>query len=315
MDIPNLGRVRFYVWTTTPDQSVSGRPPGEHKSQIIIPGTRRGERQTFQIGNIPTFILGYSPLFSVFTIWQTELHQNAGYSKNLQIREESLLEGSRSGWAIVRPRRTQQGPEVRAVIHPSHLARFLELSIQADQLNLQAEFRAAYFIAQSADLVEENLTEDVIQGNIQLQEVERRRQAASGTRYVRDRTFSPRVLSAYNHQCSVCEVQLSLLEGAHIIPVHANGPDELWNGIALCRNHHRLFDRRILLIDNEAMVRGNEETLTLLADLGRLGGYERMIGEFRDRRLRVLPDFFNRDDELTERMTSALQTTFAQTPA
>ncbi|NEV64307.1 HNH endonuclease signature motif containing protein [Thiorhodococcus minor] len=41
----------------------------------------------------------------------------------------------------------------------------------------------------------------------------------------------------------MCGLGSGLIEGAHIYPVEASdSKDELWNGIALCRNHHRAFD-------------------------------------------------------------------------
>ena len=54
--VPDIGRIRVYLWTTTPDQSTSGRPEGEHKSQMIIPGTQRGSVQHLDLDNTPTFM-------------------------------------------------------------------------------------------------------------------------------------------------------------------------------------------------------------------------------------------------------------------
>jgi len=125
LNVPDVGRVRIYLWTTTPDESAQGRPEGEHKSQIIIPGTPRGSRQHLELGDIPTFLMGYSPFYGVFVVWQAERHQDAAYSKNLQVRVDFLEDANQSGWAIAQPRRTSLGQEVRAAIHPSHLARYL----------------------------------------------------------------------------------------------------------------------------------------------------------------------------------------------
>lgn len=65
----------------------------------------------------------------------------------------------------------------------------------------------------------------------------------------RDPNFRRRVLTAYEHQCAVCGLQLLLsgssvaLEAAHIKWHQAGGPATVPNGICLCVLHHKLFDR------------------------------------------------------------------------
>lgn len=63
-------------------------------------------------------------------------------------------------------------------------------------------------------------------------------------RMVRRASFGREVCSAYDNKCAMCGLSLNVLEGAHILPVgFPQATDEVWNGLALCRNHHRLFDR------------------------------------------------------------------------
>ena len=67
---------------------------------------------------------------------------------------------------------------------------------------------------------------------------------------VRDARFSDRVIGAYGGLCAMCGLDLGLLEAAHIYPASAPGsPDELWNGLALCRNHHAVLDRHLVWVD------------------------------------------------------------------
>ena len=67
-------------------------------------------------------------------------------------------------------------------------------------------------------------------------------------RKVRDPSFRPRVLEAYDHRCAVCELSISMdevpiaVEAAHIKWHQASGPDEVRNGLSLCNLHHKLFD-------------------------------------------------------------------------
>jgi len=151
---------------------------------------------------------------------------------------------------------------------------------------------------------------------VSLEEVERARVQATGTRLKREVGFSKRVLDSYGHRCAVCGVQLSVLEGAHIIPVHDPlGKDELWNGLSLCRNHHTLFDRRIILIEENTFVRANEETLNILRGLNRFDGFQELIGAYRDNALRHLPSQYHADNAFRAQMSIALAHTFSQSPA
>ncbi len=71
---------------------------------------------------------------------------------------------------------------------------------------------------------------------------ERARRASSIL--VRSASFSQRVIASYDRLCAMCGLNFGLLEGAHILPVRAPGsPDEIWNGLALCANHHAAFDK------------------------------------------------------------------------
>lgn len=70
--------------------------------------------------------------------------------------------------------------------------------------------------------------------------------------YVRDARFSGLVKTAYEHRCAMCRVGLGLVAGAHILPVSALGaPDKVWNGIALCHNHHAAFDGHKIWIGSD----------------------------------------------------------------
>lgn len=82
---------------------------------------------------------------------------------------------------------------------------------------------------------------------------ERARRLAST--YVRDARFSKNVRSAYNHRCALCAIQLDLVVGAHIYPVNAPGSrDEVWNGVALCHNHHIAYDAHKIWIKPDLSV-------------------------------------------------------------
>jgi hypothetical protein len=74
------------------------------------------------------------------------------------------------------------------------------------------------------------------------------------SRRLRDRAFQRRVLVAYHVRCAICGDPLRKgtrheLEAAHIRAVNAGGPDELRNGLSLCKRHHWAFDQGFFTID------------------------------------------------------------------
>ncbi|EXJ16935.1 HNH endonuclease [Imhoffiella purpurea] len=78
--------------------------------------------------------------------------------------------------------------------------------------------------------------------------IERARYAS--VRAARRQGFGREVALAYGERCAMCGLGSGLIEGAHIYPVEAPGsPDAVWNGIALCRNHHRAFDLHRIAVD------------------------------------------------------------------
>jgi hypothetical protein len=77
---------------------------------------------------------------------------------------------------------------------------------------------------------------------------ERARRVAS--RLVRSAVFSRNVRNAYEHRCAMCGLGIGLVQGAHIYPASAEGShDKVWNGIALCHNHHAAFDKHMIWVD------------------------------------------------------------------
>ncbi|MDE0704644.1 MAG: HNH endonuclease [Rhodospirillaceae bacterium] len=84
-----------------------------------------------------------------------------------------------------------------------------------------------------------------------LQRIERRK--------FRDRVFSRRVREVYRERCSLTGLRLingggrPEVEAAHIRPVGGghNGPDSIWNGIALCQTAHWMFDRGLVTLEDD----------------------------------------------------------------
>lgn len=302
LDVPDVGLIRIYLWTTTPDASVQGRPLGEHKAQIILPGTPRGSRQVLDLKDMPTALLGYSPLFGVFSTWQAELHADSGYSKNLQFREEVLELGSLFGWSVGETRATQLGPEVRMAVHPLHLVRYLSAMREADAQRISGEARRAFMIRRAPRSQILPATESVTATT------ERERVRITTTRLSRSSPFGQMIREAYGKSCAVCSLQLSIVEGAHIIPVHdPRSRDECWNGVSLCPNHHTLYDSRIMRIDGSGVVQVAEEEVSILRKLNLLQGYDQALKPHIGHPIQF-PLFAQTDPHLRSRLLQAFET-------
>lgn len=251
---------------------------------------------------IPTALLGYSPLFGVFTAWDANLHFESGYSKNLQFKEELLEDCLSTGWAVGDLRQTNKGPEVRVAVHPLHLPLYLAAMKEADARNLIGEERREFFISRSPHIAFED------EQPIPVITPAGPRNRVSSTRLIRSASFGPSILAEYDQTCAVCQTQLRIVEGAHIIPVHDERcRDEVWNGVCLCRNHHRLYDLRIIRLDSTAIVRVQDDDISYLRGLGILGGFESVIEPYIGQSIR-LPHFFTRDAQLKKLFQKALAT-------
>lgn len=78
------------------------------------------------------------------------------------------------------------------------------------------------------------------------------RQRRISSTLARANGFARAVRDAYEERCAMCGLGLDLIESAHILPVAAPGSvDEVRNGLALCANHHRAFDRHRIWVDPE----------------------------------------------------------------
>lgn len=76
----------------------------------------------------------------------------------------------------------------------------------------------------------------------------RRKFAFARRSYPRDPIFKYKVMNAYEDTCCICGRQLGLVQAAHIIP-HSiqDSPNNVNNGLALCVEHHHLYDDGLLL--------------------------------------------------------------------
>lgn len=302
--IPKLGTIRIYLWTVTEDRSRPGaRPPGEFKIQLIVHDQSRGGRSSLELDHVPTALLGYSPDFGVFVGWEAPLYIDFAYSANVQVREDLLAQARDEGWAVAPPRSSQSAKEVRVAFAPAHLSTFLSSSIEADATGLRGEFREAFFLARTPKIAFHPLPKSSSEiGNF----IQKTRRRVMSARFHRDPRFSSDVKREYDYSCAVCRTQLGIVEAAHIVPIsEPEGTDAIWNGVALCPNHHKLFDSRLYVIDSDLIVRVDKERLEFLVESDRQSGLQYLTDH--DGQTALSPVFWKEDPSLTKRMKRALK--------
>lgn len=86
-------RVRVYMYNAT--RPPGGRPLGEHKVQLIVPGQRRDQRGSFDNGDGRIVLLiGYAAEEDVFVLWDAGLYTDFAWSRNVQVKAETIIQAS-----------------------------------------------------------------------------------------------------------------------------------------------------------------------------------------------------------------------------
>lgn len=76
---------------------------------------------------------------------------------------------------------------------------------------------------------------------------------------IRDRGFRHIVIPQYKHRCAACDLRLRCgslyeAEAAHIVPVSADGDDDVRNALSLCRTHHWAFDHGLWTVNDDRRI-------------------------------------------------------------
>jgi putative restriction endonuclease len=247
----------IYIWRLTPGGPRGVRPTGELRIQLTGVEPPLILSQEFQ-----TLLLGWhepSETFAGFDV--TRRPRIWGASPSVQIRETAIRDASREGFGVYR-RATGGSGEIAVAFAPEAFIAYVEEQSRLHEFAANAE--------ESEVLVEaargEHVDLDRIAGH-------GRREAV---RRVVDRVgqvnFRIRVLTVYDHACAACGVQLELVEAAHIVPVPVGGDNRTANGLALCSLHHVAYDRALLGIMPNYVIRTNPDSVRRLRIVDRVDG-------------------------------------------
>lgn len=119
-------RVRLYLFNAT--RPPGGRPLGEHKVQLIVPGQGRGVRGNFDRSDGRIVLLcGYVAEEDVFVFWDAGLYLDFAWSRNVQVKVETIIRASAGKIATQERRlRPHNAPAVTEVL----------VAVRADRLEV-----------------------------------------------------------------------------------------------------------------------------------------------------------------------------------
>lgn len=241
-------RCRIYIWNITHGGGAA-RAADEYRIQITSGVT------AFDTSRVDrALVLGWWEDGGVFAGWDVSKHlEPLGASPSLQILEGTLRKALLDRVATQR----KANDEIAIAFVPAFLGDYI---VNQPQLH---GFAVSDKDLRALDSVLENPSAPAVA--IEEASTEPRKVVlAQVARKLRSGSFTERVLRAYAYRCSMCGVQLRLIDAAHIVPVSLANNDTTSNGIALCALHHRAFDRSLVTMDAKYRIVLNADRLALL---------------------------------------------------
>jgi hypothetical protein len=154
---------------------------------------------------------------------------------SILFHEKVLLEAQSLGWSEYV---SSTGERITA-FHPSLLPTFVELLVRGGA------------VIQDEELSREITTSVAASGLLDDDNANSRERARRSVEtVVRHYAFGREVVRYYEGLCAMCGLDSGLVVGAHIYPASAPAsPDKVWNGLALCHNHHAAFDAHKIWVE------------------------------------------------------------------
>jgi putative restriction endonuclease len=223
--------------------------------------------------NFITLLLGYYDSLNLFVGFDINKHRYAAYSASSQIKKDILDKAYLTGFAIYK---NKLGESVIAFKPEFIIEYIINLKkLHGFSTSIKDIHKFNEIIETSHDINEE-LIDEISEP--------RRETVYSVTKKIRSSTFSYKVLSAYNYSCAFCNLQMKLIEAAHILPIGIEGSvDETYNGISLCVLHHRAYDKALIMFDEKYDIKYNKEKFEELKEIGHDRGIDKFIKNLREK--------------------------------
>lgn len=248
--------LRVYIWNCTPGGG--NRASDEFRIQFTsaVPHIHAKEA---------TILLGWHDETQVFAAWDIAAHDGqTSSSPSAQIKEGTLQDAHNKAFA------TQvKDNEIVAAFRPIFIA---DYALSSASLHKTGTSHRDIALLNKLDTLTDEEIDEV--ANSKRRTVIR----TIATKY-RAVNFRNKVLGAYGHKCAFCQVQLALIDAAHIIPVSApDSTDEIVNGIALCKLHHYAYDSNLVSFNDVYQIEISKSRCNELAAVKQNGG----IANFRE---------------------------------
>lgn len=249
-----------YIWTLTP----GGRPSLQNEYRIQMTSVA----SPLSINpNGYTVLLGYHAENDMFAGFDIEQHRifTVG-SPSVQVNIEAIYTAIGDGLAFSR----KDNQEIAVGIRPDQ---FLNYVFKAASLHQHGGDLPTYDLLLRASQLEDIKPQEIVSLT-----QERQRIVESVSRYARESSFRRQVMDAYGNRCAVTRAQLNLVDAAHIVPVKAQGTDDVSNGIALSPTIHRAYDNSLIYLDTRYYMRLNEQKVDELKSQRLEGGLDDLSG-------------------------------------
>lgn len=249
-----------YIWTLTHGGRVS--LPDEYRIQMTsvnspLPRNPDGL----------TVLMGYHPDLRMLAGFDLEKHSTFTVgSPSVQINITAIHAALQNGLSFA----TKDNDEIAIGVRPDQ---FLSYCLNAAPLHLYgAESDLTDMLTKAVEL------QEIPQQDISSLAVERKQIVENISRYSRDANFRKLVMGAYDNRCAVTRTQLRLVDAAHILPVPSDdSSDHVTNGMALSPTFHRAYDNCLIYLDENFVMKLNEEKAEELRANNLVGG----LGQFR----------------------------------
>lgn len=256
-------QIKIYIWNLTH----GGGPRSKEEYRIQIKVNELVEEPGFQ-----TLILGYWPEVGIFAGFDFQKHKGIpAWSASMQINKQNLINASLNGFS---PYNNKKG-EIVIAFRPDF---FVEYIMNLEKLHSFARSDKDFKILEDVTDKQIELKSEIIE-KISGQ---RKNVVLTVTKKLRDLSFQKRVLTAYSYKCAFCDLQLKLVDAAHILPVtHEDSTDKTSNGITLCTLHHRAYDIALITFTERYEIISNKTQLRKLKEIGHDGGMGKFIKNLR----------------------------------
>lgn len=249
-----------YIWTLTP----GGRPSLQNEYRIQMTSVA----SPLSINpNGYTVLLGYHAENDMFAGFDIDKHRifTQG-SPSVQIDIEAICMAIGDGLAFSQ----KNNEEIAVGIRPDQFLNYVFNSVPLHEYGVDLPTYSLLLKAAQLEEIRPQEMEPLAQ--------ERQRIVESVSRYARESSFRRQVMDAYGNRCAVTRAQLNLVDAAHIVPVKAQGTDDVSNGIALSPTIHRAYDNSLIYLDTRYYMRLNEQKVDELRSQRLEGGLDDLSG-------------------------------------